>query len=337
VEQARHARERQEARRLLYVVSTRAREELHLFAQLGCRLDKNGAWQLASPRESLLETAWPALEAEVREQFAAWAAAADRESASGPADELPIAAQQADLFSLAAEAESNLLEMPAGTRLRRLKPDFSVLIYAESAGQSTAAAPVSALYQRHEGGLVSRALGRAVHFLLEELARLRAVQSLEAACAALAAQAPRAAALARSAGLDRAEAEKLGREVLQLALEVARDPIGAWILSPHPGAESEPAWSGVVEGRVRTLRPDRVFQAGEEPGTEGRSWWIVDWKTAEAKSDAGPQSLGELRALFAGQLTAYAEFLRRIKGQAGPIRAGLYYPRLRAFDSWLIE
>jgi len=42
----------------------------------------------------------------------------------------------------------------------------------------------------------------------------------------------------------------------------------------------------------------------------------------------------ELRPLFAPQLEIYAQFLRKLHGEKIDVRAGLYYPRLLAFDWW---
>jgi ATP-dependent exoDNAse (exonuclease V) beta subunit len=64
-------RERQEMRRLLYVAATRATDELHLFARPEYRVkEDDGSRTLATPTDSLLGTAWPAVEAEVQAQFA---------------------------------------------------------------------------------------------------------------------------------------------------------------------------------------------------------------------------------------------------------------------------
>ncbi len=67
------------------------------------------------------------------------------------------------------------------TLLRRLPPDYQPAAsrshHAESrelqAAISSPETGAANLYTRHEGGLLSRALGTAVHTLLEELARLR--------------------------------------------------------------------------------------------------------------------------------------------------------------------
>jgi ATP-dependent exoDNAse (exonuclease V) beta subunit len=230
---------------------------------------------------------------------------------------------------------------PKPTRLRRLPPDFS------PAGQSRLAvdrlltvdsAPANApLYARHEGGLASRALGTAVHALLQQLARLRAVSDWPSARAALQQFAPRIRAEIRSAGVDPAQAESLAAQAMRLALNASNDPTAAWILSPHPGAASEIRWTGIVDGSIHSVQIDRLFQAGAAPHSEGQDvWWIVDYKTAHAPAalpDAAPD-LAALRSLYARQLEIYARVLRNLHGADAAVRAALYYPRIAALDWW---
>jgi len=45
-------------------------------------------------------------------------------------------------------------------------------------------------------------------------------------------------------------------------------------------------------------------------------------------------ALAKLRPLFASQLELYARVLRNLHGQGAAVRAGLYYPRMLAFDWW---
>jgi ATP-dependent exoDNAse (exonuclease V) beta subunit len=340
-------RESQEMRRILYVASTRAREELHFFARPTCKKDKEDSWVLAEPSNSLLATAWPALEEEVRVRFEEWVA-----------DTGELEEQTSTLETIAAVGESNLLVMPATIRptlLRRLPPDYRRKRgegFLETAAGSTgpgqslddfkaqvALRLVSdgpqSLYARHEGGHRSRALGNAVHTLLEELARLRTSCDWESARAALESFEPRVAAQVRSTGVDSGAAAQIAAEAMRVALDASRDPNGRWILSPHTGAASETGWAGVVAGGVRTVRPDRVFLAGLTPQTEGDDcWWIVDYKTAHAGGADPAAELPALRALFRSQLQAYAEVMRRLHGDSKPLRAGLYYPRMSLLDWW---
>jgi ATP-dependent exoDNAse (exonuclease V) beta subunit len=352
-------RESQEARRILYVAATRAREELHLFARPACK-EEDWSYTLVEPAGSLLATAWPALEEEVRARFAEWKA--ERAAAETGEDEIA---------SIAASAESNLLVMPPPIRptvLRRLPTDYrptrvedhgfppfpqkdaermghpSSVFSRVSDSQVSDSRPgpptiygssLVRLYTRHEGGLLSRALGTAVHALLEELARLRLTQEWEAARAAIVRFEPRVAAQVRAVGVDQAHAASVAAQALQLALNASRDPLGSWILSPHRSAASEAGWAGVVGGSLRSVRVDRVFQAGPTPGSEGEDcWWIIDYKTAHADNLDLAKALPMLRSLFAPQVEAYGEVLRKLHGADPRIFAGLYYPRMALLDWW---
>ena len=332
-------REAQEDRRILYVAATRAREELHLFARPAYKVEADGTLSLPDPAASLLATAWPALEEEVRARFEEWKA--DQANSAGCDEQVleSIAASGASNLG-----ESNLLQMPSPakpTLLRRLPLDYQLehngFLASPAAEQGISGVEVSRLYARHEGGLLARALGTAVHALLEELARLRASSDWDAARTALQRYEPRIAARARATGLDPSQAAQLAAQALELALKASNDTVAKWILSPHTEAASEVSWAGVVAGGLRTVRVDRVFRAGLDPLSEGENvWWIVDYKTAHA-DDLGPSAaLPELRRLFAPQIEAYAAILRNLHGQDAAIRAGLYYPRMFLLDWWEI-
>ena len=326
-------RESQETRRILYVASTRAREELHLFARMGAKSEDDGGASLVHPQASLLATGWPGLEAEIEEQFDAWREELLAESEGSAGEIGSIAA--AGLLS----EGSNLLVMPLRlvrpALLRRLPEGYVAPVLSGLAAGADSGVGVGRLYSRHEGGVVSRALGTAVHSLLEELARLRMTMDWTTARAGLARLRPRIAAEARGAGIGLIEAAEIAGKALAMALEVSRDEVGAWILSPHAEAASEVCWSGVVDGAVKTVRVDRVFQAGLAPESEGAAaWWIVDYKTAHADSPAPAASLPQLRPLFAPQIEAYARVLRNLHGADAVVRAGLYYPRMLLLDWW---
>jgi ATP-dependent helicase/nuclease subunit A len=321
-------RESQETRRILYVAATRAREELHLFARPAYKADKNGELNLQEPRNSLLATAWPALEDDVRAQFEAWKVGA--------------AMTESEIETIAASGESNLVIMPSSaepTHLHRLPPDYRPAHGENFATDGTdlilTGIGASRLYERHEGGLLSRALGTAVHALLEELSRLRTTLDWDAARTALARLEPRIAAQVRACGLDPAHARLIATEALGIALKASQDTIGQWILSPHSEAASEVRWAGVVAGGLRTVRVDRVFQAGSAPGSEGDNcWWIIDYKTAHADNTDPAAALPGLRRIFAPQIEAYAAVLRNLHGRDALLRAGLYYPRMLLLDWW---
>lgn len=313
-------RERQETRRIFYVAATRAREELHLFARAEYKRDTG---ELCTPQESLLSAAWPAFEEELRSRLATWHS--DRE--------------EAEVEELAAGAE-NVLPLSAAPKhaiVRRLPVDFRPPdpLRQQSAQPRISGPGTAALFARHEGGMASRALGTAVHAMMEELARLRTLGTWDAARAGLAKAMPRIASHARSTGIDRNSAEQLAVQALDIALRASRDPVAEWILSPQPGAASEVRWTGMVNGEIHTVQVDRVFRAGTAPSSEGTdAWWIIDYKSAHPDALNDAEVLSRLRPLFAPQLGIYAGVLRGLHGSESVIRAGLYYPRLLAFDWW---
>jgi ATP-dependent exoDNAse (exonuclease V) beta subunit len=195
----------------------------------------------------------------------------------------------------------------------------------------------SQLYIRHEGGLLSRALGTAVHTLLETLARLHKSNDWDATRASIKQYQPRIAAQVRAAGIDPTKAAAIASEALRIAIDATHDPIGNWILSPHIDDASEARWTGIVAGSLRTVQVDRVFRAGPTPlSTGNEAWWIIDYKTTHADAPDPVAALPQLRTTFAPQLLAYAEVLRKLHGTSAPVRAGLYYPRMLLFDYWEI-
>jgi ATP-dependent helicase/nuclease subunit A len=334
VESVYRKHEQQELRRLLYVAATRAREELHFFARPAYKAQSDGSLELVPPSGSLLATAWPALQSEIRQRFDAWVAARPT-----------IEPEPAAIESLAASGGgSNLLVMPSPvkpTLLRRLPPEYSVPDASGLDAPPTAIIEGDAaaqLYARHEGGMLSRALGDAVHLLLERLADLRVSTDWDTARANLPRLEPRIAAAVRAMGLSPVQAAAVASQALRRALDASTDRNGAWILSPHPHACSEVRWAGVVAGELRSVRVDRIFQAGLVPQSEGEDcWWIVDYKTAHPEGLAPQAALPGLRRIFAPQLEAYAGVLRNLQSGGKPIRAALYYPLMRALDWWEIE
>ncbi len=322
-------REIHEACRLLYVAATRAREELHFFARPSYKSVAGVPTELVEPRESLLRTGWPAWQAEIQRQFDQWRAAPE-----------PIT-----LPSVAAEelVRNNLIDFPLAAEepipIRRLPSDFSL----RSASLAPAAADesllgIGRLYERHEGGLLSRAFGKAVHTLLEQLAQRLAAQPRDAAFRALALEQPRVAAIIRAAGVESSAADRMASQALRIVLGAASDPIANWILAPHPGAANEVRWTGIVAGGLRTVRVDRVFLAGPSPEAAASpgedAWWIIDYKTAHEDSLDPALALPELRRQFAPQIEAYAAVLRNLRGAGVHLRGGLYYPRMSLFDWW---
>jgi ATP-dependent exoDNAse (exonuclease V) beta subunit len=320
VDSIRRKRERQEMRRILYVAATRAREELHLFA---CPEYGESSAKIAPRTGSLLETAWSAIGDDVQNEFASWSEN-----------------RAIEAFDLA--AQSTVIEMPATSQavnksvLLRLPADLVIPNASASSKNSQPAMP-RAIFERHKGGISSRASGTAVHTLLEEAARVREKADWRSVKDALTRMQPSVISRMRSAGMSRPDAERSASEAMQLTLAVLEDATGAWILSPHADANTEAAWTDWNGGIPRTVRVDRVFRAGNEPLANGDdTWWIVDYKTAHLEIENTAKAVHDARKTFEAQLLAYANVLRALRAKDARIHAGLYYPRMRLFDWWPI-
>jgi len=344
VNNARIERERQEMRRLLYVAATRAREELHLFARPEYAVNKNGELTLAEPKNTLLATAWPAVQDEVRLAFSNFVF--DQEQAQQKIEEVEL---ENGCLALSASSENTSasiafprLAEARPTRMNRLPLSYTpantgALLNAE-VGSHSASIIDQPLYARHEGSLQSRTLGVAVHTLLERLATLRKTHTWAESRTLLTAAAAATRAALRSMGLARIEAQSMAAEALTLALNASHDPVAQWLLAPHAQAASEQRWTGLIKGGLRNLQADRVFLAGDKPEAEGQSaWWVIDFKTAQADEEDPQAALPTLRERFRPQLEAYAAMLKNLHGEDVIIHLGLYYPRIQKLDWWKDE
>jgi ATP-dependent helicase/nuclease subunit A len=282
--------------RVLYVALTRARRRLHLVAGLGPDEEDSGA--PPAPRAgTLLERLWPAL------------------------GDAFLAAHGADAAGDAQREESR--EAP---RLRRLVAAWQAPALPPGARWSVppAAAPAGSHVEYDWSGREARAVGIAVHRLLE----LIAVEGPDAWPAArLAQQGPLLTSLLREAGLhgeDVAPALARCQEALRTTLEDAR---GRWLLDPeHRDASSERRVSGWLDGQVFNGIVDRSFVDAEGV------LWIVDYKAGRHEGGELEAFLDRERERYRSQLERYARLLG--PGHAGPVRLGLYFPQHAGWREW---
>jgi ATP-dependent exoDNAse (exonuclease V) beta subunit len=194
--------------------------------------------------------------------------------------------------------------------------------------------------KRPQGSFEQRARGNAIHAMLELLSRNWAAPDVAASLERQLSSVARSTL--RRDGLPSARVDTLTREIVPVALAVAADPMGQWILQPHPEAASEQSWSSLsplanaAGARLRTLRVDRVFRAGVEPLSAGHTYlWVIDYKTG---SDPGgtpiDQYLEAQKEQWRPQLEAYGAALRAYHGPALALRYALYFPELLRLAWW---
>jgi len=310
---------RHEARRLLYVMATRARERLHLVAsvqssapsstQPSTRQQADGGRPnggLKRPgADTLLAALWPA----VGPVF---------ETARGMDRTAPGEAERPTPGRAATVAR-----LPEGWRapLAAPAPGEGALSLAPPLVPDPAVRPLefawAGLAARHAGTLVHRMLARiaqdgAARWDPGRLARKRSAWRSELALLGLAGEA-----------LDSA------LEHVESALErVLADPRGRWLLDGgHREAASEQALTGIADGRLLRVVLDRTFVDRE--GVR----WVVDYKTGRHEGGDLEGFLDREQARYRPQLERYA----RLLGAAGErsTRLGLYFPLHTAWREWV--
>jgi ATP-dependent helicase/nuclease subunit A len=319
-------RERAEEKRLFYVAVTRAREELHLFAALPQR---NGVLA-AAVAGSLLKACWPAAEARFQDSVLSTEAQRSGETRSFPApaidfdyeDHLALAASAAE------EPAAPVTRPPTIQRLPRAFDPIARFTAATRLAYSSAAAlRTAATFERPQGGFAVRAFGNVVHRYLQLLAQRLIATTPDNLLTELAAWQPRLVASLRGEGLAPTVATREAARALLALQNTLNDPIGRWLLAPHPGAASEAS--------VGALRVDRTFLAGPSPLTTGQSHlWIVDFKTTALNDREASAFDAAERSKYTAQLEAYAALRRNLPGGATPIQLGLYYALIPRLLDW---
>lgn len=356
-------RDREELKRLLYVGCTRARMEVHLFAE--CYEVKNGG--LGKPRtQTLLHTAWPVAEAifarHMKQRL-------DRDGGTEKIVEMPSVPAistvelpselSGQLESIAAAGEasgtslmiplSNFQRLPSDWRSPAVLADIPIVpapSWQEGVNDSAdeEALPV---FQRPQGSWRARVFGTVLHAFLVPLANILA-QNLEPKAQARAIDAliqPIRLHLVGS-GHPPMDAAKEGGRIVSALHRTAADDNGCWILATHPtplalGQASFPSLgfevplTGLFRNTMRSIRVDRMFTAGEAPMSHGtEALWIVDFKTASHGLGQIEEFLAEERAQYAEQMQVYGDIARAVYPTTREVRLGLYYPLLSHFIWW---
>ena len=314
-------REAAERKRLFYVVCTRAREELHLFASPGLKLDG----EVSRAFGSLLGAAWPAAERHF----------VGIEAATKPAKVVTIPGREETYVGDMAAGGSEPLRV---TTLPRLplsfdaKESFGALVrLPRGEGDEDVR---STRFERPEGSFAARAFGNTVHGFLELLTmRLTAGDSLEALVDAVPSWLPRIEAVLSGDGLPPSMVQHEGKRVLTALLHALGDEDGRWLLTAQDGAVSEYGFT-TWEERRRSYRLDRMFRGGAVPRDGGEGCvWIVDYKTTSHGREGVDEFLAREREKYGAQMEAYARAFAGVH----ELRLALYYPMLPRLVWWKPE
>ncbi len=328
-------RELAERKRVFYVASTRAREELHLFAAV--KRKKDGTFATPAP-SSLLKPCWPAAE----QYFA------DLLSQNAAVVQMPAPVHDDSYgdegLALAAGAEEKETKAEATPTLQRLPLSFQPAQRFAAAAQrklhyaAASTLPQAPAFDRPDGSFGVRAFGNVVHRYLQLIAARLVATGSATLLAELPSWQPRLEASLRGEGLAPVVAAKEAFRVLDALTRTMGDPTGLWLLSPHVRATSEGALTSAPDAELaisRSLRFDRTFMAAEEPLAAGdKTIWIIDFKTTEQGSLSDEAFEAAQRAKYSAQLESYAELRRKLPDGHLPIRLGLFYPLVPRLIYW---
>ena len=193
------------------------------------------------------------------------------------------------------------------------------------------------LYERHEGGLLSRALGNAVHAFLEELSRLARRTSIGRRRAQTSEDgAPHRRWHSRFRGGAAHMASKIAAEALQLALNASRDSRASGFFRRMPMRPAKFDGRSVSRRRCARCRWIACFAPGSAPRQkESNCWWIVDYKTAPQTEDSSRRSAARVCAnCLRRSLRLMRQSCAICTETNATLCAGLYYPRMLVLDWW---
>jgi ATP-dependent exoDNAse (exonuclease V) beta subunit len=283
-----------ETGRLLYVVATRAKRELHLLGHTAYEI-KNGVAALKPPEStSLLRRMWASAEPVFQEA----------------------------LSHIATEAQSQTVAQARTPQvIQRLVPEWRLPAPRRSlptANPPAERAPAVVSFRwagdtlRHTGSVVHQMLRRIAEDGADEWNRERIEGRAPAYRAALAARGVPPEELAQAV-------EQVGRALTR----ILEDERGRWILASRPDAACEYPLCGMVDGEIVSVRVDRTFVDAD--GVR----WIVDYKTSTHQGAGLETFLDNERERYRSQLELYRRIFSAMK--EGPVRAALYFPLLNGW------
>lgn len=277
--------------RLLYVATTRAKRELHLFGSVSL----NSKGEINLPRKgTLLNLLWHAVE---------------------PA--FSACVPQSSMTDAATHAAASLRRLPLNWQPPAIA---DTVTGASRATVNAVEAPIEFDWVSE----TSRHVGTVVHAELELLMNSspQQKQDWQPGTRRLS-----ILSLLAEQGVPEALREAACERVIAAIENVLDDERGRWIVdvdTGHHDARSELALSGVMDGVVVNSVIDRTFVDAQ--GIR----WIIDFKTSTHEGGDLDAFLHSEEQRYRPQLQRYAALMRRWKPEQ-PVKTALYFPLLRAW------
>lgn len=290
---------RNELGRVLYVATTRAKQQLHLLGSV----THNDQGELNTPdKRTLLALLWPMV-------------AQDFEQVKGVAVPTTTTTEPAkragNLRRLQQDWNPPPLPPAAAWQAGTLPPlpDELPAVEFDWASETT----------RHVGTVVHRALQQIGREGLAQWTPDRLKTLVPGFQLALARQ-----------GVPQEQLADAAQRVSAAVAHALQDKRGAWLFdAAHTQAKSEYPLAFDDHGQLATVIIDRTFV--DSDGVR----WIVDFKTGPHSGGGVEEFLDREQQRYRGQLERYAAVLRKLDSR--PIRLGLYFPLLGGWREWEVR
>lgn len=293
-------KQQHERGRLLYVATTRAKQQLHLF---GATAPKEDGILETPSKGTLLAQLWPI----ERDKYkTAAATAATTASVQLPANNKPAQYQR----------HSSAWRCP-------LPPED---IHWQSIDTLSSTDMEVVEYQWANDPI--RHIGTVVHQQLQYLA----AQSQLPDISHIKARQPLYEQALKQQGVTHSELKTATQQVLIALTNTINDQRGQWILSKqHQQAQSEYALTGVCAqtAGIISIKIDRTFI--DQHGVR----WIIDYKVSRHQGTDLDAFLDQQQQRYKQQLEQYAQLMSY--QQQHPIKLGFYFPLLKAWQAWTYQ
>lgn len=289
-----------ESGRLLYVATTRAKQQLHLLGSVD--VDTEGGLKKPDSR-SLLSQLWPVVSGDFENE---------------------ISNYQAE------NGQEVIKVAPPVNQLRRFIPDWVLTSSPEAVNWSkevTQTEQPESIPEYEWAGETIRLVGIVVHRLIQFMAEQGITETdRETIVSGL----PFYENHLKRLGVKDADLEWAVSSVKEALVKMVNDERGRWLLSPdHIEPRNEYALSGIYQGRIINIRIDRTFV--DKEGFR----WVVDYKTSRHEGPDQEAFLNQEVERYRSQLGKYGTLMKSIDDR--PLRLGLYFPLLQSWREVSLE
>ena len=286
-----------ETGRLLYVATTRAKQQLYLLGSAAI----NSKGELSDPPfRSLLSQLWPVVSPDFEKAYQYYQPEIVAEESTDGIISNPLRRLPLDWVLPQSPAPVIWQEEITDMELPDITPEY------EWAGETIR--------------LVGIAVHRFIQFMAEGAVTDRDVDTIKS-------RRPLFEITLKRLGVKKEDLVEATNNVETALIRLIKDDRGKWLFSAeHVDQHNEYEVSGIYQGRIINIKIDRTFV--DKEGTR----WIVDYKTSPHRGHDLEAFLDQEQERHCPQLEKYGTLVQGMDGR--PVKLGLYFPLLQGWREW---